>query len=88
MHFSTNPQLSKTIQWMDSSMDSWLKCPPFLKLAIAIATTTSISIGVVNSHKVVGSSDSKFFIAKYVASNQAVFSPMYISQNVARPMPS
>ena len=30
MHFSTNLQSSKTIHWMDSLMDSYLKCLPFL----------------------------------------------------------
>ena len=79
MHFFTNLQSSKTIQWIDSSVDGWLKCLPFIYQLIntdsficQLINMTSTSIGVLGSHEVVSALVQKFYMAQW-----AVFSHTY-----------
>ena len=57
MQLSINLQLFKVIQWIYSSVDSYLEKPTVLDMYILfqeLVNTTNTSIGMLDSHKMVG----------------------------------
>ena len=84
LYFSTNLQSFKTIQWMETSMDSQLKSLPFQihSLFYKAVNTTSIPIGMegMGSHEVVGPSNSNGQMASIQAFSCSTHHEMQLHQ--------